>query len=385
MEKEQILAVVRQANTLLKEKKYADALELLDQLDTDGEEGGLICFMRGNAHMLLEDDQQAHLCYSEALNKGFADKHLFINFAVVKSRLGNLLQAEMLFRQAADLDPTDALPLNRILLLRLARRDFEGAEAVMDELMERNPELVDGYHHKADLLLGTGRPQEALDLLLGVTQRFSSNSLYLYDLCRALRRTGQAEKALDLLEEHKDAFRTELEEQLFKKQKAHLLVDLERYDEALPLWHELYDLFGDRQSGLALAADALARQDMEALYRIACEMIEPQVEDDSHYLCLYYKALALKQLGDEAAAREAFVQASTQFDELEEGRVSTQLRSLRATIRMELGRYEDALADLDGLEETIRQAGGSPEDTQRALEGLEELRRQARQRMDSFV
>ena len=52
---------------------------------------------------------------------------------------------------------------------------------------------------------------------------------------------------------------------------------------------------------------------------------------------------------------------------------------------MELGRYEDALADLDGLEETIRQAGGSPEDTQRALEGLEELRRQARQRMDSFV
>ena len=354
MEKEQILAVVRQANTLLKEKKYADALELLDQLDTDGEEGGLICFMRGNAHMLLEDDQQAHLCYSEALNKGFADKHLFINFAVV-------------------------------LLLRLARRDFEGAEAVMDELMERNPELVDGYHHKADLLLGTGRPQEALDLLLGVTQRFSSNSLYLYDLCRALRRTGQAEKALDLLEEHKDAFRTELEEQLYKKQKAHLLVDLERYDEALPLWHELYDLFGDRQSGLALAADALARQDMEALYRIACEMIEPQVEDDSHYLCLYYKALALKQLGDEAAAREAFVQASTQFDELEEGRVSTQLRSLRATIRMELGRYEDALADLDGLEETIRQAGGSPEDTQRALEGLEELRRQTRQRMDSFV
>ena len=171
MEKEQILAVVRQANTLLKEKKYADALELLDQLDTDGEEGGLICFMRGNAHMLLEDDQQAHLCYSEALNKGFADKHLFINFAVVKSRLGNLLQAEMLFRQAADLDPTDALPLNRILLLRLARRDFEGAEAVMDELMERNPELVDGYHHKADLLLGTGRPQEALDLLLGVTVR----------------------------------------------------------------------------------------------------------------------------------------------------------------------------------------------------------------------
>ena len=148
MEKEQILAVVRQANTLLKEKKYADALELLDQLDTDGEEGGLICFMRGNAHMLLEDDQQAHLCYSEALNKGFADKHLFINFAVVKSRLGNLLQAEMLFRQAADLDPTDALPLNRILLLRLARRDFEGAEAVMDGLMESNPELVDGYHHQ---------------------------------------------------------------------------------------------------------------------------------------------------------------------------------------------------------------------------------------------
>ena len=376
---------MRQANTLLREKKYEEALELLDQLETDGEDGGLVCFMRGNAHMMLEEDQQAHLCYGEALNKGFSDKRLFINFGVVKSRLGNLLQAEMLFRQAADLDPTDALPLNRILLLRLARRDFEGAEAVMDELMERNPELVDGYHHKADLLLGTGRPQEALDLLMGVVERFSSNSLYLYDLCRALRRTGRAEQALELLEEHKDAFRTELEAQLYKKQKAHLLVDLERYDEALPLWRELYDLYGDRQSGLALAADALARQDMEALYQIACEMIAPQVEDDSHYLCLYYKGLALKQLGDESSAREAFVQASAQFDELEEGRISTQLRGLRATIRTELGRYEDALADLDGLEQIIRKADGSPEETQRALAGLDELRQLTRRRMNSFV
>ena len=385
MEKEQILAAVRQANTLLREKKYTEALELLDQLDAGGEEGGLVCFMRGNAHMMLQEDQQAHLAYAEALNRGFCDKQLFINFGVVKSRLGNLLQAEMLLRQAADLDPTDALPLNRILLLRLARRDFEGAEAVMDELMRRNPELVDGYHHKADLLLGTGRAQEALDLLAGVAERFSSNSLYLYDLCRAMRRCGRTEKALELLEERRDVFATELEAQLYKKQKAHLLVDLGRYDEALPLWRELYDRFGDRQSDLALAADALAREDMAALYQIACEMIEPQVNDDSHYLCLYYRALALKQLGDEAAAREAFAQASAQFDELEEGRAGTQLRGLRATIRMELGRYEDALRDLDGLERTIRDAGGTPEETRRALAGLEELRQLTRERMNSFV
>ena len=386
MERQEILSVLSQANNLIRTDRSSEALELLEQLDAPGKEGGAVAFMRGNAYLQMGEDQQAHLCYGEALNQGFVSKRLYINLGVVKTRLGNVLQAEMMFRQAADLDPTDALPLNRILLLRLGRGDFDGAEAVMDELMRRNPELVDGYHHKADLLLGTGRVQEALELLTGAADRFSSNSLYLYDLCRALRRNGKTEGALELLEAHQDDFRSETELLLFKKQKAQLLVDLKRYAEALPLWQELYDLFGDRQSGMALAAQALSEGDMETLYRIADEMISSETYDESHYMCLYYKAVALRQLGDEAAAREAFSQAGAQLDQLDgEQAKDPRLCGLRISVRMELGRYEDMLADIESLSARIRESGDTPENIEKALRNLEEVKKAAQERAASFV
>lgn len=383
MEAQQIYTSMIQANDLMREAHYEEALEVLNSLDVDGELAGMVSFMKGCAYLQLEQDEQAHLCFGQALNQGLIHKQLYINFGIVKSRMGNVLQAEQMFRQAAELDPTDALPLNRILLLRLGRGDFDGAEAIMDELMERNPELVDGYHHKADLLLGTGRSEEALELLNGVEHRFSANPLYVYDRCRALRRVGRTEEALSYLDSRKEIFREDTELVLLKKQKASLLVDAKRYGEAVPLWRELYELYGDRQAGMALAAQALSENDMQTLLSIAEEMTATQTDDDSHYMCLYYKVLALRQLGDQEGMRDALRQAAEQFDALGDTPKGVKFRTLRATIYMEVGRYEEALHDLDSLIALVRQNADS---AQRAhtLEELEGLKSEVRTRMNSF-
>ena len=379
---EQMKKMLVQANDLMKEEHFDEALELLNTLDSESELGGVIDYMKGCSFLQLEQDEQAHLCFGAALDKGFVRKELYINFAIVKTRMGKYLQAEHLFRQAADLDPVDALPLNRIILLRLGRGDFDGAETVMDELMRRNPELVDGYHHKADLLLGTGRPMEALKLLAGVEARFSANTLYIYDLCRALRRTGHAEEALTYLKEHAEAFREPSDAILLLKQKASLLVDLKRMEEAVPIWQQLYDLYGDRQAGMALAAEAMGKDDMETLARIADEMTEPGVEDDSHYMCLYYKVLALRRMGDEAGAKEALQTAAEQFDQLGDDRKGVQFRSLRATIRADLGRYEEALADVDSLIQLLEKS--EDEKAAASVKQLNEMKDSIRERMNSF-
>ena len=124
---------------------------------------------------------------------------------------------------------------------------------------------------------------------------------------------------------------------------------------------------------------------METLYRIAEEMIEPQVEDEAHYLCLYYRAIALRQMGDGDAAREAFTQTSVQLDALpDEGLAADRLRTLRATVRMELGRYDDALADLDALKQKVRSTGDTPQ-AARALQSLQELEQTIQTRRNSFL
>lgn len=383
METKQIETILAQANDLLKEGHYDEALEVLNTLEAESELGGLISYMKGCAFLQLEQDEQAHLCFGAALEKGFVNKQIYINFGIVKSRIGKYIQAEQMFRQAADLDPVDALPLNRIILLRLGRGDFTGAEIVMDELMRRNPELMDGYHHKADLLLGTGRPAEALKLLAGVEARFTANPLYIYDLCRCLRRVGHAEEALTYLKEHAEVFREPTDVILLLKQQASLLVDMNRMEEAVPIWQRLYDLYGDRQAGMALAAEAMSKDDMETLARIADEMTAPEVEDDSHYMCLYYKVMALRRMGDEAGAKEALKAAAEQFDQLGDDRKGVQFRSLRATIRMEQGRYEEALADVESLIALLDKSAEN-ERSASVRKNLAEMKESILNRMNSF-
>lgn len=383
MDAKQIYTLVQQANDLMREEHCEEALEVLDTIQAEGEQAGVVSFLKGCACMQLEQDEQAHIHFSRALELGVVNKQLYINMGILKTRKGNFVQAEQMFRQAAELDPVDALPLNRIILLRLGRNDFDGAEAVMDELMHRNPELVDGYHHKADLLLGTGRVEEALSLLESVKQRFSANSLYIYDLCRALRRAGRAQEALDYLKEREPLFRQDTDIVLLKKQQASLLVDLKRYDEAEPLWQQLYELYGDRQAGMALAAQALGRQDAQDLLKIAQEMVDTQTFDDCHYMCLFYKLTALRQLGDEAGAKAALQQLDKQLDELGNDATGVRFRSMRASVRMELGRYEEALADVNSL---IALTDKNPNETKakELRDQFEQLRQDILKHMNSF-
>ena len=194
---------------------------------------------------------------------------------------------------------------------------------------------------------------------------------------------GRAEEALAYLKDREEIFREDTEILLLKKQQATLLVDLKRYEEAVPLWRQMYDLYGDRQAGMALAAQALTEQDAQTLLTIAEEMTATETYDDSHYMCLYYKVLALRQLGREEETRQALLQASEQLDELDDDPRGMKFRSLRATIRTELGRYEDALADLDSLIALVRREGDAAQ-VEHTLAQLEELKESVQTRMSSF-
>lgn len=374
--------VLRRANDLLAQDEFERALELIDNLDKTNEQNGLISFVRGNVYLRADDPGQAYRYYVESLNNGFLHTQLFINLGIVVARLGDMPQSEMMYRQAADLDPTNPEPFNRIIQQRLEAGNTEGALKAAEELMERNPELIDGFHHKADYLMGTGRTQEALEMLQGVEQIFSSNPLYLYDCSRAIGRLGHPQEALKLLEEYESTFRNEFYRQMYNKQRAILLVQLDRASEAEPLWAGLFEKYGDRRAGLSLIAAAFAREDMEEIIHISQEMIDADTGDEAHYLCLYYKALALQQLKSDEE-QEAWQKANEAYDLLDD-ETALPILSLRATLRTQIGRYDDALTDIDRAETKLRQENASP-DAENALETLAQMRADIQNRQSSFA
>lgn len=378
--RQETIDTLRQANDLLIHDEFEQALELIDALDEEDEQGGLIAFVRGNVCLRMDDNEQAHRCYGEALKKEFLHSQLFLNLGIVTARLGNLPQSEMMYRQAADLEPANPEPFNRIIQQRLEIGNMEGALRAMEELMERNPALIDGFHHKADYLLGMGRVEEALELLKSVSGRFSSNPLYLYDCSRAIGRLGRPQEALDFLE-HEEAFNNEFYRQMYDKQRAVLLVLLGRAKEAEPLWAGLFKKYGDRRAGLSLIAAAFAREDMEQVLRISQDMLDEDTGDEAHYLCLYYKALALQQMKAQGE-QEAWRQANEAYDLLG-GDGIIPLLPLRATLRAQIDHYDDALADLDKAETLLLQERGSVE-VEKTLQILVQMREDIHNKKTSF-
>lgn len=345
----EIIDILRRANDLLLRREPEEARIILDTIDRTSEMHGAAAFLYGNSFLQEDSYEKAHTCYAEAVKSGLAYDQLFLNLGTVKEQLNDLAGAEVMYRQAAELNLAKANALDKIIALCLRLGNIAGAEQAADELMRRNPELLDGFHHKAMLLLAVDRAKEALKLLYDVAERFSSQPVYVYDLCRTLAHMNHSEEALEFLLEKEDVFSNIFYRQMFIKQKASLLMDLGRVEEAEPLWCELYANYADRQAGVALISTALQREDFEAAFRLTDTILSSGTKDIIYYFCLYVKVIVLKAKKSESE-ENALQKAVTEFEALKEHEIGQSLRILRAVVLTAAGKKEQASADFDSVE-----------------------------------
>ena len=366
---------ILRAQALIYEQKYDEALELLAPLDDKSDYGGLIRFIRGNIYIALEREEDAMCEYDEALRSGFIHADILMNLAVLKLREGKPDQAEKLFFQAADLDKEDMVPYSRVVMLRLDLGDLDGAAALMDEMTNRFPEHFSGFHHKAELLMAKGMPQSALDLLDGVAGRFSADPMYVCDRSRALRMLDRCEEALGYLDERMFVFRDEIAIILSKQERARLLQKIGDIDAAAPILTELYEHYGDRESGYALVGEALSKADFSTVIRLTEEMSSAPVRDNFYYMSMYFKALALKMSADTLKARKGYEEALEAFESLESEGGDISLLIFRASIQQELGLFQQALDTLSLLDDFASDIEPyHPEKAKTVREQLGELR-----------
>lgn len=386
MEKElPVEDILKKAEKLSALGDFEEALMILDKVDVEGEQGGLICFVRGNVYSHREQWESAQKWYAESLKKGFISEKLFMNYGNLRVQLGQTAEAIEMFKQAFQLAPTDIAPLDRIIQLRIESGNTMGALGTMEQMMNSFPESFNGFHYYADMLLHTGQFAEALAFLDKYEQRFSSNALYVYDRSKALEAMNNTQEALDYLYENREAFMNSPMVSMYKKQCGSLLFKLGEFDEALPFLVELFDKNRDREAGLSLIALSFIKKEYELAYEIADRIMQYPGHGRGYLMASYYKGLALEQMEQMELAREAYKFFLLELAEMPENQISAELLAHRFRVEYTLGMIDEAKKTVEIFDNMLdKYENQETEEFEKAKKQLDQLRSMIQERTDSF-
>ena len=200
--------------------------------------------------------------------------------------------------------------------------------------------------------------------------------------------TETEQKELTAAEDLEEALRALEERQIFldavsKKQRAVILKQMGRTEEAKAVWQELLDQYGDKRAGLSLAAEALEHGEMELVLQYADRILESPAEATVEFYALFYRALAMQSLGKEETG-SAMEQALKGFERMEDGSMKTDMLPLKVFLRLQLGQDREALEELDRLKAELP-AGENDADTAALLSRIEAMREDIVKRMDSIA
>lgn len=152
-----------------------------------------------------------------------------------------LARAAEQYREILRLDPTDSDAALWLARLYRLQNDEDKAEAVLRDLLAREPANEGGIEQLTQLLLDEGKPQEAISSLQGSLQRAPSPKLWdlLGDAYNQTHDLSNAEQA------YRKAAEAQPDDLNHRRELAQTLLTEEKYPEALEQYQRLTQMDGD--------------------------------------------------------------------------------------------------------------------------------------------
>lgn len=131
----------------------------------------------GRASEMLGNLPQAELCYREAANRlsGQGAASALFNLGTLRQRAGDAAGALECYRKARELNPMDPAPLRNLSILALERNDPAAAKAYLEEACRLDPDDPQRKLDLAFVLHLTGEKARALELLNEVLEKDPEN------------------------------------------------------------------------------------------------------------------------------------------------------------------------------------------------------------------
>lgn len=268
-----------------------------------------------------------------------------IAFALRWMRLGEYARAVEVFDSVLAHNPRnqDALREKCIALYQLRR--YQEALSTCDDLLRVAPPSGRLFNLRGDILARMSRYEEAFVAYRRAVDASPNVAVYWSDLASTLTALSRYAEAYDA---YLRAITLDPDQVAYRVDVALILTSLGRFNEALSAYSSALKALGagdpTNRARILRNAAAILTEDLDQ-HDEALKVIEQALElEPKSVRAWVIKGHALKMLGKDGEAEEAFAQAlslrpATSWD--------TDVLSLQANAYRELGRYDEALARID--------------------------------------
>ncbi len=168
----------------------------------------------------------ANAAYAALLQQNKGDADAWCGLGIIQTRLNNTANAEKFFRTALAANPDHVAALQQLAAIALAAKDPIQATSMLQRALKAAPDDVVNHQLLGAALIGQGKLGEALRVLADGYAIAPQNPDLVANYIIALRKAGQAAKALDVFAALPEVARNAPENILLH---AHILGDIPDY------------------------------------------------------------------------------------------------------------------------------------------------------------
>ncbi|MBO5238622.1 MAG: tetratricopeptide repeat protein [Lachnospiraceae bacterium] len=326
---------------------FVKAYEQFAEVEKKVSKDGRVYFHMGNMSAKLEQYDRAISEYNAAIRAGLTDGFLFYNLGNVYEERGNVDMALRNFTKAALKAPEEPrFPVKKALLLMSDKR-YEEALTVLEQVIERFPDLFEGYHFCVQVYQHLHRFEDAEKLLTKAIDMFPADVSLCLDRARLQTTMGNYKKALEMLEEIEQMDKSDVEARniCFEKGKVYLI--MEDSEKAIAYFENCKQYENEHQ------VDVESRFFLTLLYKIEndyqkmyenVKSIHEVADDTSFSKTTYYLwPLSLRLLGKEEEALAAYRESISVLRLMSlKKTVELDVYLLRAACHRDIKEYEKA-------------------------------------------
>ncbi len=335
-----------QANTLMTQEKYEDAIiylkkaEQIDNMNTDvyitkgiayancekysdakaefektlkiNRNSGVALFHLGNIEILTGNKAKGMELFNNSIARGFDDAQVYFSLGLMHEEADNEELAIRNYSKAIQKDPNR--PDIRIRKIRILIKNNFLLEALQsnDELILSNPDVFEGYHLKFLMLVSLKRYEEAESVIKHAMELFPKDSAFALDKASLMITKKEYNEALDYLKWIQEDMELDYNaEHSIAMEKSRIYASQNDMDKAIISLREAKSILAnqklfDIEATYLLMSCYLNNKEFEKVIIAAKEIKKVKSEDYYVLAAHYYEPFALKRMGDIEKANRLF-------------------------------------------------------------------------------